>query len=63
MCGAFTANCGYAKALLFLLGTCIVQMQSVWVSFAAQKGFSISRQKQLSMPAMRVSVSGAHFSF
>ena len=45
---------GITIALLFSLGTFFVQIQSVQVDFAAEKDFSISRQKRLSMPAMRV---------
>ena len=54
---------GMTIALLFSLETCIIQIQSVQVDFACTKNFSISRQKRLSMPAMRVCVSGARYSF
>ena len=37
MCSAFTPYCGNEIALLFSLGTCIVQIQSVWVNFACTK--------------------------
>ena len=50
-------------ALLFSLGTWIVQIQSVWVNFACTKVFSISWQKRLSMSAMWVCVAGAQYSF
>ena len=39
MCGAFTLIVGMTIALLFSLGTCIVQIQSVWVNFACTKRF------------------------
>ena len=53
---------GMTIALLSSLETCIVQIQSVWVKFACTKNFSISRQKRLSMSAMRVCVPGAQYS-
>ena len=37
MCSAFTLIVGMTKALLFSLGTGIVQIQSVWVNFAFTK--------------------------
>ena len=37
MCSAFTPDCGMTIALLFSLGTCIVQIQSVRVNFAGSK--------------------------
>ena len=47
-------------ALLISLGKCIVRIKSLRVKIA-QKDFSISRQKRISMPAMRVCVPGAHY--
>ena len=63
MYSPFTLIVGMTIALLFSLGTCIVQIQRVWVNFACTKNFSISRQERLSMPAMRVCESGAQNSF
>ena len=37
MCSAFTPVVGMIIALLFSLGTCIVQIQSVWVNFTSTK--------------------------
>ena len=39
MCSAFTPIVAMAIALLFSLGTCIVQIQSVQVDFACTKSF------------------------
>ena len=54
---------GMTMALLFSLGTCIIQIQSLWVNLPGQKDFSISWQKQLSVSAMFVCVLGAQYSF
>ena len=50
-------------ALLFSLGTCIVQIQSVQVDFACTRRLFNLSAKRLSMPAMWVCVPGAQYSF
>ena len=37
MCSAFTPDGGYDNSTIILIETCIVQIQSVWVSFAYTK--------------------------
>ena len=44
---------GMTIALLFSLGMCIVQLQSVWVILDCTKDFSISRQNRLSFRLAR----------
>ena len=50
-------------ALLFSLGTCIVQIQSVRVNFACTKRLFNLSVEAISMPARRVCVSGAQYFF
>ena len=59
MCSAF----GKILALSNLLGTCIVQMQSVRIVLHAQKDFPIFSKEQLSMSWMLANVSREHYSY
>ena len=55
---AFTTDCGYDNSTIILIeDVCCPNTK------CSGKDFSISRQKRLSMPAMRVCVSGAQYSF
>ena len=37
MCSAFTPEYGYDNSTIILIGSCIVQIQSVWKNFACTK--------------------------
>ena len=64
MCSAFTTDCGYDTRTIFLIGDMYCPNTKRSGSFCLQKkGFSITRQNRLSMPAMSVCVSGAQYSF
>ena len=64
MCSAFTPNFGYDNNTIILIGDVYCPNTKCLGKLCLRKiNFSISRQKQLSMSAMRVCVSGAQYSF
>ena len=63
MCSAFTPDCGYDNSTIILIGEVYCPNTKCSGKFCLHKKTSISRRKRLSMPAMRVCVSGAQYSF
>ena len=64
MCGTFTSDCGCDNGTIILIGDVYcLNTKCLGKLKPAQKDFSISRQKLLSMSAMRVCVPGAQYSF
>ena len=64
MCSALTPDCGYDNSVTNLIGDVYCPNTKCFGKLLpAQKDFSISRQKRLSMSAMRICVPGAEYSF
>ena len=63
MCSAFTPDYGYDNSTIILFGDVYCPNTKCSGKLCLPKDFSISRQKRLSMSAMRVCVSGAQHSF
>ena len=63
MCSELTPDCGYDKSTIILIGDVYYANTKCLGKLPAQKDFSISRQKRLSMSVMRLCVPGAQYSF
>ena len=63
MGSTFTPNFGYDNSTIFLIGDVYCPNTKCLGKLFAQIDFSISRQKRLSMLAMRICVPGAEYSF
>ena len=60
MCSALIPDCGYNKStFIFIWGSVMSKYKVFGQTLRAQKDFSISRQKRLSMSALRVCLPGA----
>ena len=64
MCNAFTPDCGYNNSTVFLIGDVYCRNTTCLGKLCLhKKKLSSSRQKRLSMPATRICVPGAEYSF
>ena len=63
MCSAFSPDCGYKISTIFLIGDVYCPNTKCLGKFCLHKKTPISPQKRLSMPAMRICVPSAEYSF
>ena len=63
MCSAINPDCGYDNSTIILIGDVYSPNTKCWGKLCLHKNVSTSRQKRLSMSAMRVCVPGAQNSF
>ena len=64
LCSAFTPDCGYDNSIIILIRDVYCPNTRCSGKLCLnKKNFSVSRQKRLSIPTMRVCVSGAQYYF